>query len=52
MSKFRSSFGSSDDNEEKEALESLIERTTSVNIGADAIQRVIREVISSRYLTK
>ena len=51
MSKFRSSFGSSDDIGEKEALESLVERTTSVDIGADAIQRVIREVISSRDLT-
>ena len=47
MSKSRSSFGSSDDNGEKEAtVESLVER-----IGADAIQRVIREVISSRDLT-
>jgi len=54
MSEFRS-FGSGGDNtgDNMTSLESLVESAVSLDVvGADAIQRVIREVVSSRDMTK
>ena len=54
MFEFRS-FGSGGDNngDNMTSLESLVESAVSLDVvGADAIQRVIREVVSSRDMTK